>query len=179
MAGMFIFKKGVLSPGLVTTVNYQLLKNLRGKIIYSMGFRSNMVTALQYEKNGYQIELSVQLSIKNSHLAFEVSKKFMENTIVLKSSAQLGSYGYILNVGINKKITEFTNAEASILFGNRIGVFLNIRFNRATQSFIFPIHLSSEIVPSAIFYGALAPMCVYYVAKKMIIDPYIKEKNEK
>jgi DnaJ homolog subfamily C member 11 len=179
MAGMFVFKQGVLSPALVTTVNYQLLKNLNGRITYAMGFKSKMVTALQYEKDGYQIELSVHLSIKNSQLALEVSKAFLENTIVLKSSAKLGSYGYILDFGINKKITEFTNAGASILFGNRIGVFLNIRFDRASQSFIFPIHLSTELVPSAIFYGALAPICVYYVAKKMIIDPYIKEKTEK
>lgn len=43
---------------------------------------------------------------------------------------------------------------------------------------MFPIHLSSEIMPSAIFYGTVTPVVVYYVVKRLIIDPYVKEKEE-
>ena len=44
---------------------------------------------------------------------------------------------------------------------------------------MIPIHLSNEIMPSAIFYGTCAPLMIYYVAKRLIIDPYIKENEER
>ena len=43
---------------------------------------------------------------------------------------------------------------------------------------MFPIHLSNEIVPSAIFYGTVTPIIAYYVVKRLIIDPYVKNKEE-
>jgi DnaJ homolog subfamily C member 11 len=49
---------------------------------------------------------------------------------------------------------------------------------RGPQTFIAPIHLSHEILPSAIFYGTIAPLALFYVVKKLIIDPYVKEKEE-
>ncbi len=50
--------------------------------------------------------------------------------------------------------------------------------HRASQSLMFPIHLSNEIVPSAIFYGTVTPLLAYYVVKKLVIDPYVKNKEE-
>jgi DnaJ homolog subfamily C member 11 len=52
------------------------------------------------------------------------------------------------------------------------------RVHRASQSLMFPIHLSNEIVPSAIFYGTVTPLLAYYVVKKLVIDPYVKNKEE-
>ena len=49
---------------------------------------------------------------------------------------------------------------------------------RGSQNFIIPIHLSSEIMPTAIFYGTVIPIGVYYVIKKLIVDPYVKQKDE-
>jgi hypothetical protein len=57
-------------------------------------------------------------------------------------------------------------------------VFGTKRLERGSQNFIVPIHLSNELVPSAIFYGSLAPIVVYYVAKKLLVEPYLKEKEE-
>lgn len=41
-----------------------------------------------------------------------------------------------------------------------------------------PIHLSHEILPSAIFYGTITPIIGFLVVKKLIIDPYLKQKEE-
>ena len=49
---------------------------------------------------------------------------------------------------------------------------------RGPQTLIAPIHLSHEIVPSAIFYGTIAPLAIFYVVKKLIIDPYVRDKEE-
>lgn len=53
------------------------------------------------------------------------------------------------------------------------------RVERGTQTFIVPIHLSQEISPPAIFYGTVTPLVIYYVVKHLIIDPYLKNKEEK
>jgi DnaJ family protein C protein 11 len=41
-----------------------------------------------------------------------------------------------------------------------------------------PVLLSQEVLPSAIFYGTVAPVAAYYIIKRMFIDPYLKQKEE-
>lgn len=50
---------------------------------------------------------------------------------------------------------------------------------RSSQSYIFPIHLSEEIIPAAIFYATVTPLLAWFVLKKMIIEPMSKEQKEK
>lgn len=45
------------------------------------------------------------------------------------------------------------------------------RIIRSTQTYLFPIHLSEEIIPAAIFYATVTPLLTYFVLKKMLIDP--------
>jgi len=44
---------------------------------------------------------------------------------------------------------------------------------------LFPILLSDEIIPNAIFYGTVAPLLSYYCLKVLIINPYNKRQEEK
>jgi DnaJ family protein C protein 11 len=44
---------------------------------------------------------------------------------------------------------------------------------------MFPIQLSEDILPSAIFYGSLVPVAFYFVLNKFVIEPYIKDKKQK
>ena len=46
------------------------------------------------------------------------------------------------------------------------------------QKFVVPIHLSRDVIPSAVFYGTITPIVCYYIVKKMLIDPYLREKEE-
>ena len=58
-------------------------------------------------------------------------------------------------------------------------LYIVTRFHRANQAFIFPIHLSQDIVPNAIFYGTIAPLAVFWLVKVTVIDPYLKKEKEK
>ena len=49
---------------------------------------------------------------------------------------------------------------------------------RGSQTFLFPIHLSESISPSAIIYGTLVPIAIYFVVKKLIVDPFLKQQKE-
>jgi DnaJ family protein C protein 11 len=44
---------------------------------------------------------------------------------------------------------------------------------------LFPILLSDEIIPNAIFYGTVAPLLGYYCLKVFIINPFNKRQEEK
>jgi DnaJ family protein C protein 11 len=50
---------------------------------------------------------------------------------------------------------------------------------RASQTYLFPIQLAEELVPSAIFYGSIAPFIVYLTVHKLLIEPYQLEKEKK
>lgn len=50
---------------------------------------------------------------------------------------------------------------------------------RASQTYLFPIHLAEEIVPSAVFYATVAPLVSWALVKRFIIDPLAKDRQEK
>jgi DnaJ family protein C protein 11 len=39
--------------------------------------------------------------------------------------------------------------------------------------------LSHDVLPSAIFYGTVTPIAVYYIVKKLIVEPYVSNQNKK
>lgn len=53
------------------------------------------------------------------------------------------------------------------------------RITRSTQSFIFPIHLSEEVVPAAIFYASVTPLLLWLLVRKSIIEPMNESEKQK
>lgn len=52
------------------------------------------------------------------------------------------------------------------------------RYVYMSQTFVFDFLLNDEVLPSAIFYGTIAPIILYSCAKKFVIDPYLEfERN--
>lgn len=92
-----------------------------------------------------------------------------------------GTFGAFIEYGIEKKITQYSTVGALMIVGVPHGVILRMKVIRANQSYIFPIQLSDEIIPSAIAYGTLTPILIYLTVKKLFIEPYekTKEKEEK
>ena len=57
--------------------------------------------------------------------------------------------------------------------------YIIFRVERGQQTFLFPINLSEEIVPSAVFYGTVVPVFTYLVVKNLIVNPFLADKKEK
>lgn len=51
------------------------------------------------------------------------------------------------------------------------------RVTRSHQTFVFPIHLSEDIVPAAVFYATVTPLLIWFVVKKTIVDPIMIERR--
>ncbi len=52
------------------------------------------------------------------------------------------------------------------------------RLNRASQTYLFPIHLTDQILPSAVFYATVGPLAIYLAVQKLIIMPYVQAHKE-
>ncbi|XP_051861318.1 dnaJ homolog subfamily C member 11 isoform X2 [Drosophila albomicans] len=48
---------------------------------------------------------------------------------------------------------------------------MKLKIIRSNQSYVFPIHLSDEIVPAAVFYASVTPIIAWFFVKKAIMDP--------
>uniref|UniRef100_A0A5F9CFP7 DnaJ heat shock protein family (Hsp40) member C11 n=1 Tax=Oryctolagus cuniculus TaxID=9986 RepID=A0A5F9CFP7_RABIT len=53
------------------------------------------------------------------------------------------------------------------------------RLNRASQTYFFPIHLTDQLLPSAVFYATVGPLVVYFAMHRLIIKPYLRAQKEK
>uniref|UniRef100_A0A2K5Q3W8 DnaJ homolog subfamily C member 11 n=1 Tax=Cebus imitator TaxID=2715852 RepID=A0A2K5Q3W8_CEBIM len=55
----------------------------------------------------------------------------------------------------------------------------SLKLNRASQTYFFPIHLTDQLLPSAVFYATVGPLVVYFAMHRLIIKPYLRAQREK
>lgn len=56
--------------------------------------------------------------------------------------------------------------------------FLCFRLNRASQTYFFPIHLTDQLLPSAVFYATVGPLVFYLAVHRLVIKPYLRAQKE-
>lgn len=72
-------------------------------------------------------------------------------------------------------------AHVSVLgfvFAFTLVLFFSYRLARASQTYLFPIHLTDQLLPSAVFYATAGPLLVYMVVHRLIIIPYTQAQKE-
>lgn len=52
------------------------------------------------------------------------------------------------------------------------------RLARANQTYLFPVHLTDQLLPSAIFYATVGPLLVYMAVHRLIVIPYTQAQKE-
>lgn len=92
---------------------------------------------------------------------------------------RIGTFGFMTEYGAEKKISKYSSIVAAVMLGVPSGVTLKIKLIRSSQSYIFPIHLSEEVIPAAVFYATVTPLIAWFVIKKTIIDPMNDEQKQR
>ncbi|XP_001625184.2 dnaJ homolog subfamily C member 11 isoform X2 [Nematostella vectensis] len=174
---MQVINGTALSAGLQTMVARQLDKHTVGYLTWKAGAQSSMNTTVIRETEDYRAVLTLQLGVPNTFGVASVTKKLEETR--LKLAIKGGIFGMIFEYGIEKKISQHSQLGASISIGVPTGVTLKIKLTRATQVYSFPVSLSEQISPAAIFYGTIAPVVVFLVAKVLVVSPFKKQEQEK
>ncbi|XP_025083076.1 dnaJ homolog subfamily C member 11-like isoform X2 [Pomacea canaliculata] len=165
-------------PALSTMLAYQFDRDIQGRITYNAGFPSSISTAIVYSNQKHHAALLFQVGLANTYLSFNYIRKFQEDDAKLRGAIKFGLTGGVVEYGFEKKITQFSNLGATMVIGIPSGVHLKIRLHRGSQTFLFPIHLSETISPSAILYGTFVPIAAFFLIKKLIVEPFLKQQKE-
>ena len=63
----------------------------------------------------------------------------------LSTRSRVGTFGALMEYGIERRLTPHSNLGATMLVGIPFGVTLKIKFTRASQTYTFPIHLADDV----------------------------------
>ncbi|GFT79687.1 dnaJ homolog subfamily C member 11 [Nephila pilipes] len=173
----FHFMGSGVSPGFELMLARQLARNTAGYLTVKNGSSSSVNTMIAHDTEKYHFTVGFQFGIQRSFFTVSYTRK-LEDEGRLKGSIKFGVFGAILEYGCQKKISKNSTVGATMIIGVPSGVTLKLKFNRANQTFLFPIMLSEELIPSAVFYGTAAPILGWYILKMLYIDPY-NEKQKK
>ncbi|KAF7236191.1 hypothetical protein EYD10_17080, partial [Varanus komodoensis] len=95
------------------------------------------------------------------------------------SAFRAGFFGTIVEYGAERKISRHSILGATVSVGIPQGVSLKVKLNRASQTYFFPIHLTDQLLPSAVFYATAGPLVIYFAIHRLVIRPYLRAQKEK
>uniref|UniRef100_A0A023GL89 J domain-containing protein n=1 Tax=Amblyomma triste TaxID=251400 RepID=A0A023GL89_AMBTT len=167
-----------LRPGGNLVLARQLGKHTVGYLTWKAGLQSSMNTSIVWDTSYGHFIGVLQFGIPNTFAMVSYTYKFPDEGR-LKGSIKFGTFGAIVEYGCEKKISQHNTVGATMVIGIPSGITLKLRLNRASQSYIFPILLSEEPLPSAIFYGTVTPLVAWYILQTFVIVPYTERQKQR
>ncbi|XP_013865067.1 dnaJ homolog subfamily C member 11 [Austrofundulus limnaeus] len=157
----------------------RLDQNTMGYLQWRWGLNSTMTTSLVRDTKTSHFGLDLQLGVPHSYLMMSYKYKFQdEDKTEVKGSLKTGWFGTVVEYGAERKISRHSVLSATVSIGVPQGVTLKIKLARASQTYLFPVHLTDQLLPSAVFYATVGPLLVYMVVHRLIIIPYTKAQKE-
>lgn len=166
-------------PGLVGTLAMQLDKHTVGYLTYRAGVQSAMSTMIVRDTSRSYTAFSIHFGVLHSYVSLNYTYKMEEKQLKLRGSIKAGTFGVFVEYGAEKKISRHSSLSAAVRVGVPTGVTLKIKLSRASQAYTFPIHLSEEVLPAPVFYATVAPLLTWTIVKRLVIDPVVKERQER
>lgn len=176
--GMFQVTPLGLRPGGNIVLARQLGKHTVGYLTWKAGIQSSMNTTVIWDTNYGHFVGALQFGIPNTFAMVSYTYKFPDQGR-LKGSIKVGTFGAIVEYGCERKISQHNTVGATMVIGIPTGITLKLRLNRASQTYMFPILLSEELLPSAIFYGTITPLVSWYVLQTFVIKPYTQRQKKR
>ncbi|XP_048872537.1 dnaJ homolog subfamily C member 11a [Brienomyrus brachyistius] len=176
--GMQFSSRGV-RPAMNTVLARHLDKNTMGYLQWRWGTQSSMNTSIVRDTKSSHFTFALQLGIPHSFVMMSYQYKFQdEDQTKIKGSVKSGFFGTVVEYGAERKISRHSVLGATVSIGVPQGVSLKIKLNRASQTYFFPIHLTDQILPSAIFYATAGPLVFYLAIQRLVIKPYLRAQKE-
>ncbi|KAM6928191.1 dnaJ homolog subfamily C member 11 [Xenentodon cancila] len=154
-------------------------QNTMGYLQWRWGPTSAMTTSLVRDTKSSHFTLAFQLGVPHSYLMMSYQYKFQdEDQTKVKGSFKTGWFGTVVEYGAERKISRHSVLSATVSIGVPQGVTLKIKLARASQTYLFPVHLTDQLLPSAVFYATVGPLLLYMAIHRMVIIPYTKAQKE-
>ncbi|XP_058530662.1 dnaJ homolog subfamily C member 11 [Ochotona princeps] len=174
------FSSRGIRPGLTTVLARNLDKNTVGYLQWRWGLQSAMNTSIVRDTKTSHFTVALQLGIPHSFALISYQHKFQDDDQTrVKGSLKAGFFGTVVEYGAERKISRHSVLGAAVSIGVPQGVSLKVKLNRASQTYFFPIHLTDQLLPSAVFYATVGPLVVYFAMHRLIIKPYLRAQKEK
>ncbi|KAM9298849.1 dnaJ homolog subfamily C member 11 [Gastrophryne carolinensis] len=174
------FSSRGVRPGLTTMLARHLDKNTMGYVQWRWGIQSSMNTSIVRDTKTSHFTMALQLGIPHCFVMVSYQHKFQdEEQTRVKGSIKAGVFGTLVEYGAERKISRHSVLGATVSIGVPQGVSLKVKLNRASQTYFFPIHLTDQLLPSAVFYATIGPLVIYVAMHRLIIKPYLKAQKEK
>ncbi|KAI5768121.1 DNAJC11 [Gulo gulo luscus] len=174
------FSSRGIRPGLTTVLARNLDKNTVGYLQWRWGIQSAMNTSIVRDTNTSHFTVALQLGIPHSFALVSYQHKFQDDDQTrVKGSLKAGFFGTVVEYGAERKISRHSVLGAAVSVGVPQGVSLKVKLNRASQTYFFPIHLTDQLLPSAVFYATVGPLVVYFALHRLVIKPYLRAQKEK
>ncbi|XP_068598743.1 dnaJ homolog subfamily C member 11-like [Brachionichthys hirsutus] len=168
-----------LRPSCSLMTARHLDQNTMGYLQWRWGPNSAMTTSLVRDTKSSHFTLALQLGVPHSYLMMSYQYKFQdEEQTKVKGSVKTGWFGTVVEYGAERKISRHSVLSATVSIGVPHGVTLKIKLARASQTYLFPIHLTDQLLPSAVFYATVGPLLVYTVIHRLVIIPYTQTQKE-
>ncbi|XP_064778696.1 dnaJ homolog subfamily C member 11-like [Oncorhynchus masou masou] len=176
--GLQFSSRGV-RPGCTTVLARHLDKNTMGYLQWRWGTQSSMNTSIVRDTKTSHFTFAMQLGIPHSFMMMSYQYKFQDDEQTkVKGSIKSGFFGTVVEYGAERKISRHSVLGATVSVGVPQGVSLKIKLNRASQTYFFPIHLTDQLLPSAVFYATVGPLIFYLAIQRLIIRPYVCAQQE-
>uniref|UniRef100_A0A3Q1JSK8 DnaJ homolog subfamily C member 11 n=1 Tax=Anabas testudineus TaxID=64144 RepID=A0A3Q1JSK8_ANATE len=176
--GLQFSSRGV-RPGITTVLARHLDKNTMGYLQWRWGIQSSMNTSIVRDTKSSHFTFAMQLGIPHTFMMMSYQYKFQdEDQTKIKGSVKSGFFGTVVEYGAERKISRHSVLGATVSVGVPQGVSLKIKLNRASQTYFFPIHLTDQLLPSAVFYATVGPLVFYLAIQQLIIRPYVQAQKE-
>uniref|UniRef100_A0A8C2EN02 DnaJ homolog subfamily C member 11 n=1 Tax=Cyprinus carpio TaxID=7962 RepID=A0A8C2EN02_CYPCA len=176
--GMQFSSRGI-RPGLTTMLARHLDKNTMGYLQWRWGTQSSMNTSIVRDTKSSHFTFAVQLGIPHTFIMMSYQYKFQDDDQTkIKGSVKSGFFGTVVEYGAETKISRHSILGATVSVGVPQGVSLKIKLNRASQTYFFPIHLTDQLLPSAVFYATVGPLVFYLAIQRLVIRPYVRAQQE-
>ncbi|XP_054882956.1 dnaJ homolog subfamily C member 11 [Poeciliopsis prolifica] len=168
-----------LRPSCSLMTARHLDQNTMGYLQWRWGPNSAMTTSLVRDTKSSHFTLALQLGVPHSYLMMSYQYKFQdEDQTKVKGSVKTGWFGTVVEYGAERKISRHSVLSATVSMGVPQGVTLKIKLARASQTYLFPVHLTDQLLPSAVFYATVGPLLAYVAVHRLIIIPYTKAQKE-
>ncbi|XP_034732160.1 dnaJ homolog subfamily C member 11a [Etheostoma cragini] len=176
--GLQFSSRGV-RPGVTTVLARHLDKNTMGYLQWRWGIQSSMNTSIVRDTKSSHFTFAMQLGIPHTFMMMSYQYKFQDDDQTkIKGSVKSGFFGTVVEYGAERKISRHSVLGATVSVGVPQGISLKIKLNRASQTYFFPIHLTDQILPSAVFYATVGPLVFYLAIQQLIIRPYVRAQKE-
>ncbi|KAF6344337.1 DnaJ heat shock protein family (Hsp40) member C11 [Rhinolophus ferrumequinum] len=174
------FSSRGIRPGLTTVLARNLDKNTVGYLQWRWGIQSAMNTSIVRDTKTSHFTVALQLGIPHSFALISYQHKFQDDDQTrVKGSLKAGFFGTVVEYGAERKISSHSVLGATVSIGVPQGVSLKVKLNRASQTYFFPIHLTDQLLPSAVFYATVGPLVAYFAMHRLVIKPYLRAQKEK